>query len=222
MHETFIRLFFLAHITATLYMTGLIWFVQIVHYPLFARVGNAEFSAYEQRHTALDHLGCGSADACRRDNGIDPVLAPTRRRYGRATLDRSRFAGRHLDFDRLCPGTLSRRVVAGIRQDSTSATGSDQLAQDVSLELTCPAGALDGVGDTAKCWRVRPRPSLGRCRHVTEHTTGHGHSTEKRPLNAWTAAPVTAGSDFQLRVEQASRLEWLGVESRTSTGELTA
>lgn len=53
MHETFIRLFFLAHITATLYMTGLIWFVQIVHYPLFSRVGNAEFPAYEQRHTVL-------------------------------------------------------------------------------------------------------------------------------------------------------------------------
>ena len=44
---------FLGHITATLYMTGLIWFVQIVHYPLFSRVGNAEFPAYEQRHTVL-------------------------------------------------------------------------------------------------------------------------------------------------------------------------
>ena len=53
MHETSIRLCFLAHVAATLYMTGLIWFVQIVHYPLFSGVGDAGFSAYEQRHTAL-------------------------------------------------------------------------------------------------------------------------------------------------------------------------
>jgi hypothetical protein len=53
MHETLIRLFFLAHVAATVYMTGLIWFVQIVHYPLFARVGDAGFSTYEQRHTVL-------------------------------------------------------------------------------------------------------------------------------------------------------------------------
>lgn len=40
----------LAHVGATLVMTGLIWFVQCVHYPLFARVGLAEFRAYEQEH----------------------------------------------------------------------------------------------------------------------------------------------------------------------------
>ncbi|MDJ0768907.1 MAG: hypothetical protein QNJ12_08940 [Ilumatobacter sp.] len=39
------------HLAATAGMAGLIWFVQIVHYPLFARVGVAEFAAYEARHT---------------------------------------------------------------------------------------------------------------------------------------------------------------------------
>ncbi len=34
-------------------MLGVIWFVQIVHYPLFASMGRAEFRAYEQRHTDL-------------------------------------------------------------------------------------------------------------------------------------------------------------------------
>lgn len=34
-------------------MLGVIWFVQVVHYPLFAKTGHAEFSAYEQQHTAL-------------------------------------------------------------------------------------------------------------------------------------------------------------------------
>ncbi len=38
------------HAAATLYMTGVIWFVQIVHYPLFSRVGLPGFSEYEREH----------------------------------------------------------------------------------------------------------------------------------------------------------------------------
>lgn len=40
----------LAHAAATLYMTGLIWFVQVVHYPLFAAVGPDRFAEYARRH----------------------------------------------------------------------------------------------------------------------------------------------------------------------------
>lgn len=40
----------LAHTGATLYMTGLIWFVQLVHYPLFARVGSEQYRAYQDAH----------------------------------------------------------------------------------------------------------------------------------------------------------------------------
>jgi len=32
-------------------MCGLIWFVQVVHYPLFANVGEIGFVEYERRHT---------------------------------------------------------------------------------------------------------------------------------------------------------------------------
>jgi hypothetical protein len=39
-----------AHLTATAAMAGLIWFVQIVHYPLFHRVGRERFAAYEGDH----------------------------------------------------------------------------------------------------------------------------------------------------------------------------
>lgn len=35
---------------ATLAMLGVIWFVQVVHYPLMARVGEAGFAAYEAAH----------------------------------------------------------------------------------------------------------------------------------------------------------------------------
>lgn len=41
----------LIHAMSTLMMTGLIWFVQIVHYPLMAKVGHEEFVQYEQAHT---------------------------------------------------------------------------------------------------------------------------------------------------------------------------
>lgn len=35
---------------STLFMTGLIWFVQVVHYPLLGRVGSAEYTAYQAAH----------------------------------------------------------------------------------------------------------------------------------------------------------------------------
>lgn len=53
MGDELVRLNFLAQVAATLYMTGLIWFVQIVHYPLLAATGPQEFSDYERRHMSL-------------------------------------------------------------------------------------------------------------------------------------------------------------------------
>lgn len=41
---------------ATWFMTGLIWFVQIVHYPLFDSVGTNAFQAYAERHRQLTTL----------------------------------------------------------------------------------------------------------------------------------------------------------------------
>ena len=43
-------LWFLAHLASTLYMTGLIWFVQVVHYPLHAHVGQPQFVHYQHLH----------------------------------------------------------------------------------------------------------------------------------------------------------------------------
>ncbi len=40
----------LANLVLAAYMTGLIWFVGVVHYPLFARVGRAEWAEYERAH----------------------------------------------------------------------------------------------------------------------------------------------------------------------------
>jgi hypothetical protein len=43
----------IAHVAATLTMFGVILVVQIVHYPLFARVGTAGFATYEAAHARL-------------------------------------------------------------------------------------------------------------------------------------------------------------------------
>lgn len=40
-------------------MTGLIWFVQMVHYPLFAAVGTPGFAAYHAAHSRLTTLVVG-------------------------------------------------------------------------------------------------------------------------------------------------------------------
>jgi hypothetical protein len=39
------------HAAATLYMTGIIWLVQVAHYPLFDRIGRDQFVRYENDYT---------------------------------------------------------------------------------------------------------------------------------------------------------------------------
>src|SRR5215207_8578728 len=54
------RLTLLANAAATLYMSGLIWFVQVVHYPLFAGFGVERWSAYAASHQRLTTLVVGA------------------------------------------------------------------------------------------------------------------------------------------------------------------
>lgn len=46
----------LTNLFCTFSMTGIIWFVQVVHYPLFASVGGQEFIHYEALHKRLTTL----------------------------------------------------------------------------------------------------------------------------------------------------------------------
>ena len=59
MSETLTNLLLLANLSSSLVMTGLIWFVQIVHYPLFASVGADGFSRYETKHSQLTSFVVG-------------------------------------------------------------------------------------------------------------------------------------------------------------------
>ena len=51
----------LLHAAATWFMTGLIWFVQIVHYPLFARIGQTGYRDYQLAHQRLTTFVVGPA-----------------------------------------------------------------------------------------------------------------------------------------------------------------
>lgn len=47
------QILLMLHAASTLFMVGLIWFVQVVHYPLFGSVGVEAFEAYEADHNRL-------------------------------------------------------------------------------------------------------------------------------------------------------------------------
>lgn len=51
----------IAHAFAACFMTGLIWFVQIVHYPLMALVGDSGYARYQIAHQRLTSLVVGPA-----------------------------------------------------------------------------------------------------------------------------------------------------------------
>ncbi|MEM6258778.1 MAG: hypothetical protein AAGI37_10745 [Planctomycetota bacterium] len=79
------QLLLLTHAAATLYMAGLIWFVQLVHYPLMAKVGGQDYRDYQQLHerrttlavapAMFTELGCAAYLALRTPDTISPVLA---------------------------------------------------------------------------------------------------------------------------------------------------
>ena len=66
----------LANLAATFVMVGIIWFVQIVHYPLFARVGAPGFPAYSGTHSRLTGLVVGPPMLVEAATAVALVLAP--------------------------------------------------------------------------------------------------------------------------------------------------
>ncbi len=64
------------HLAATAAMTGLIWFVQVVHYPLFDLVGSGEFVRYEAAHTRLTAWVVGPFMAVEGATALLIVAAP--------------------------------------------------------------------------------------------------------------------------------------------------
>ena len=69
-------LVFLAHVGATLIMVGLIWFVQVVHYPLFGSVGRKGFAGYSQAHSRLTGFVVGPPMLVEAGTAVALVLRP--------------------------------------------------------------------------------------------------------------------------------------------------
>jgi hypothetical protein len=49
--ENATQLLLLANLVLTAFLTGLIWFVQVVHYPIFLKVKEADFALFHKAHT---------------------------------------------------------------------------------------------------------------------------------------------------------------------------
>jgi heme/copper-type cytochrome/quinol oxidase subunit 4 len=49
------------HLFLAIFLCGVIWFVQTVHYPLFRRIGDYEFTDYHRRHTRFTGVLVGPA-----------------------------------------------------------------------------------------------------------------------------------------------------------------
>ena len=67
---------FLIHLGVTLVLVGLIWIVQVVHYPLFAGVGAGGWAAYEAAHQARITLVVGPLMVAELATAVWLVLAP--------------------------------------------------------------------------------------------------------------------------------------------------
>ncbi len=70
------KLTLLIHVFATVFMVGLIWFVQIVHYPLFSRVGADQFTVYEKLHKQMTTWVVGPAMLVELVTGVILVKYP--------------------------------------------------------------------------------------------------------------------------------------------------
>lgn len=53
--ESWVRPLVITHVAATLFMVGLIWTIHVVHYPLFAEVGESTYVVYQAAH--VDRIG---------------------------------------------------------------------------------------------------------------------------------------------------------------------
>lgn len=144
MDDSIAHLVLLLQVVTTLFMVGVIWFVQVVHYPLMAHVGRAEAVAYEKSHTRRTGWVVGPPMLIELGTGFFTPVDPT---DGCPIHSCSRGrgpprGGLHLDSVRT--GSLSQSLIDGIRFGRTPAFGFHQLGAHGRLEHARFAGVMDG------------------------------------------------------------------------------
>ena len=50
------KIIFIIHLLTSVFMAGLCWFVQVVHYPLFRHIRIDEFAAYERKNFVTGYI----------------------------------------------------------------------------------------------------------------------------------------------------------------------
>jgi hypothetical protein len=64
------------HVASTLYMVGLIWFVQLVHYPLMDRVPPSGFAEFERAHASRTSWAVGPPMLVEMATAVSLVVVP--------------------------------------------------------------------------------------------------------------------------------------------------
>src|SRR4028119_1320023 len=92
----------LLNLASTGVMIGVIWFVQVVHYPLFGGVGRDGWTDYAAAHGRRTTLVVGLPMLIERATGVPLVLRPPARRprLRRGARAAHRAVGRPADADR--------------------------------------------------------------------------------------------------------------------------
>jgi hypothetical protein len=54
-NQQYVRFLVIAHVVSTFFMVGLIWTVHVLHYPLFAYVGDETYVVFQKEH--VDRIG---------------------------------------------------------------------------------------------------------------------------------------------------------------------
>lgn len=145
----------LVNAVTTLFMAGVTWFVQVVHYPSFSRVGDAAFPEYERHHVALHE----APHSCRLPMStltlallsVVTLLIPLSASAGPDPLSAFRWTNRLLVL--YVPDTQAGRATLQSFRTSLDDRMEDVLARDL---LIVPVGDLPRPGDTQ-----RPAIDLG-------------------------------------------------------------
>jgi hypothetical protein len=202
---------FVLHLAATLYMVGVIWFVQLVHYPLFAGVGAAGFGAYAAEHgrrttwvvagPMLVELATAVALLWRR-----PAAMPATWAMGGAALVVVVWAStvvlqapRHTELGGGWDARAHARLVRTNWLRTVAWTARGALVAAVAVRaLTAGAGGpgLTGIGVERAGFgahrAVAPRPASGAPRREGTAARGLPYATPRpAPPAAWRTLPRT-------------------------------
>jgi hypothetical protein len=202
------------HFASTFYMVGLVWFVQRVHYPLFAGVGSQQFPAYERAHVTRTNPVVGPAMLMEAATALALVVLP---------MPKVPHLLRHLALDLAAPGSAPPRPVGGIRDLRTSTPRRHELDPHVRMVAARPARALDGLKRVGWSLDVKyRRVSSDRCRagasSCTTSTTRRTASASRRTKRSRSArVHVATPTSHSGREDRGARA---GLLRRSADGPL--